>query len=70
MSEISEWSQRMGSGENVITDITEQVHIANVKEAYRYSSKVNYIEQMLKHNNRCTGLDYMEETLLNVPLQG
>jgi len=40
------------------------------EEAYRSSNKVNYIRQMLMHNARCTGLDYMEETLSYLALQG
>jgi hypothetical protein len=54
----------MGSGHNFITDISEQLHIANVKEAYRSSNTVNQIRQMLKHN------DYMEETLSYLALEG
>jgi hypothetical protein len=60
----------MGSSENFTTDISERLHIANMKEAYRSANKVNYIRQMLKHNDRCTGLDYMEETLSHLALQG
>jgi len=60
----------MGSGDNFTTDISEQIHIGNVKEAYRSTNKVNYIRQMLKHNDRSTGLDYTEETLSYLALQG
>jgi len=70
VSHISESFQRMGSGDNFTTDISERLHIANVKEAYRSSNKVNYIRQMLMHNDRCTGLDYMEQTLSYLALQG
>jgi hypothetical protein len=57
VSHISQSIRRMGSGDNFTTDISERLHIANVKEAYQSSNKVNYIRQMLKHN------DYIEETL-------
>jgi hypothetical protein len=60
----------MGSGDNFTTDISERLHIGNLKEAYRSTNKVNYIQQMLKHNDRCTGLDYMEEILPYLALQG
>jgi hypothetical protein len=70
VSYISESIRQMGCGDNFTTDISEQLHIANVKEAYRSSSKVNYIRQMLIHTDRCTGLDYMEETLSDLALQG
>jgi len=70
VSHISESIQRMGSGDNFTTDIPERVHIANVKEAYPSTNKVNYIWQMLKHNDRCTGLDYMEDSLSHLALQG
>jgi len=55
---------------NFTTDISEQLHIAYVKEAYQSSNKDNYIRQLLKHNDRCTGLDYMEETLSYTELEG
>jgi len=60
----------MGSGDNCTTAISEWLHIANVKEAYWSSNKVNYIRQMLTHNDQCTGLDYVEETLSYLALQG
>jgi len=60
----------MGSGDNFTTDIPERLHIAIVKEAYRSSDEVNYIRLMLKHNARCTGLAYMEETLSFLALEG
>jgi len=60
----------MGSGDNFTTDISERLHIGNVKEAYRSTNQVNYIQQMLQHNDRCTSLDYMEETLSYLALQG
>ena len=59
----------MGSADNFTTDISEPQHIGNVKEAYRSTNKVNYIRQMLKHNDLFTGLDYMEETLSYLALQ-
>ena len=51
LSHISESIRRMGSGDNFTTDISKQLHIANVKEAYRSSNKVNYIPQMLMRND-------------------
>jgi hypothetical protein len=63
VSDISESIRRMCSGDNSTSNISDWLHIANVNEAYRSTNKVNYIRQMLKHNDRCTGLDYMEETL-------
>ena len=62
--------RRMGSSDNITTEISERLHMANVNEAYQSGNKVNYIPQMLKHNDRCTGLDYMEETLSYLTLQG
>jgi len=69
VSEISESIRRMGSGDNSTTDISERLHIANVKEVYQSSNKVHYIRQMLKHNDRCTGLDYTKETLSYLALE-
>jgi len=57
---ISELIRRMGSGYNFTTDISERLHIGNVKEAYRTINRVRYIGQMLKHSNWSTGLDYTE----------
>jgi len=70
VSHISESIRRMGTGDNFTTDISERLHIANVTEAHRSSNKVNYIRLMLKHNDRCTGLDYMEESLSYLALEG
>jgi hypothetical protein len=47
-SHISESIRRMGFGDNFTTDISERLHIGNVKEKYRYTNKVNYIWQMLQ----------------------
>jgi len=55
---------------NFNTDISEQLHIGNVKQVYRSTTKVNHIRQMVKHNDRCTRLDYMGETLSHLALQG
>ena len=41
-----------------------------MKEVYWSTTKVSYVQQMLKNNDRCTGLDYMEETLSYLALQG
>jgi len=70
VSHISESIRGMGSSVNFTTDISERLHIGKVKEAYRSTNKVNYIRQMIKHNDRSTGLDYMEETLSYLALQG
>jgi len=70
LSHIWESIWWMGSVDNFTSDISEQLHITHVKEAYRCSNKVNSIRQMLKHYDWCTGLDYMEETLWYLPLEG
>jgi hypothetical protein len=70
VSHISESIRRTGSCDNFSTDICERLHIGNGKEAYRSTNKVNYIRQMLKHNDRSTGVDYTEETLSYLALQG
>jgi hypothetical protein len=60
----------MGSSDNFTTKISERLQISNVKKGYPSTNKVNYIQQMLKHNDQCTGLDYMEETLPYLASQG
>ena len=70
VSHISESIWRMSSVDNFTTDISEGLHIGILKEAYQSTNKVNYIQQMLKHNEWCTGHDYMEETLSYLAHQG
>jgi len=67
---ISESTWRMGSGDIFTTDVSKRLHIGSVTEAYRSTNKVNYIQQMLKDNDRCTGLENMDETLSYLALQG
>jgi len=67
---LSEPIWQMGSGNNFTTDISEWLHMGNVKEAYRSTNKVNYIRQMLKRKDRSTGLEYMNETLSFLTPQG
>ena len=70
VSHISESIWQMGLGDNFTTDISELLHISNVKDGYRSSNKVNYTRQILKYNDRHSSLDYMEETLHYLALQG
>jgi len=70
VSHISESIHRIGFSDDFNTDISEQQHIGTVKEAYRCTNKVNYIQLMLKYNDRCTCLDYMKKTLTYLALQG
>jgi len=60
----------MASGDNYTTVISELVHIGNFKEAYLSTIEANYIGLILKQMDRCTGLDYMEETLCPLALKG
>jgi hypothetical protein len=55
---------------HLVSHISEWLHITDVNEAYRSSNKVNYIRQMLKYNDRCTSVDYVEETLSYLALEG
>jgi hypothetical protein len=57
VSQIPESIQRMGSSDIYTADISEQLHIANVKEVYRYTNNVDSIRQKLKHK------DHMEQTI-------
>jgi len=67
--QISESIRQMGSGDNFTTNISERLLIGNVKEAYQSTNKVNEFQQMLKHNDRCTSLDYMVKTMSYLALQ-
>jgi len=53
VSHISKAIRRIGSGDNLTTDISKWLHIANLEEAYQSTNKANYIRQMLKHNEWC-----------------
>jgi hypothetical protein len=64
LSHTSESIRWMGSDDNFTINLSERLHIAKVKEAYRSSNKVNYNRQILKHN------DDMEETLSYLALEG
>jgi hypothetical protein len=44
VSHISESIRGVGSGDNFTTDISERLPIANVKDAYGSTNKVNYIQ--------------------------
>jgi hypothetical protein len=70
VSHISESSQQMRSGEKFTSVICEWLHSDNLKEPYRSTTTVSCIRQLLKHNDRCIGLDYKEETLSSFALQG
>ena len=63
VSHISESIWRMGSGDDITTDIPEWLQMSNVKQPYPSTNQVNYIQQILKYNDQCTGLDYTEETV-------
>jgi len=60
----------MDGSKNSTTDISEWLPISNVKEAYQSTNKVNYIQQMLKHSDQCTGLNYIDEILSYLARQG
>jgi len=70
VSHISASIWQMGSGDNFTVHIFEWLHIVYVKAGYWSSNKVNYIGQMLMHNDQYTDFDYMEETLSYLALQG
>jgi len=70
VSDILESIRRMDSSNYFTADISEWLHIANIQGAYQSSNKVNYIQLIIKHNDQCTRLDYIEETLSYLALQG
>jgi len=67
---ICEAINQIDTGDNCTTVICGRLHIANMKDRYRSCNKLSYIQQMVTHNDQCPGLDYMEETLLYLALQG
>ena len=69
VSHISETIRWMGSGDNFTTYNSQRLHITNLKEAYWACNKFNYIRQMLKNDDWCTGLDSMEQVLSYLALE-
>jgi len=70
LGHVSNSIRQMGSPDKFSTDISELLHIENVKEAYRTSNRVQYEEQMLWYNDRHTGIAYMVQTLEHLALSG
>ena len=70
LSHSSNSIRRMGSPDNFSTDVSEHLHIENVKEAYCASNRVQCEEQMLWYNDRHTGIAYMVQTLEHLALSG
>ncbi|KAG0125070.1 hypothetical protein HOY82DRAFT_493442, partial [Tuber indicum] len=70
LSHTSNSIRRMGSPDNFSTNISDLLHIENVKEVYRASSRVQYEEQMLWYNDRHTWIAYMVQTLQYLALSG
>jgi len=67
---VSNTIRQMGSPDNFSTDISELLHIENVKEAYCASNRVQYEKQILWDNDRDTGIAYMVQTLEYLALSG
>lgn len=67
---IADCVRYMGSPDNFSTDISELLHIENIKEAYRASNRVDYEKQMLFWNEWILNLAYMDQTLKFLALQG
>src|SRR5207302_11165890 len=70
LSYVSSSIHRMGSPDNFSTHISELLHIENVKEVYRASNRVQYVEQMLWYNHRHTGIAYMVQVLEHLARRG
>ena len=70
LSHYREFIVCMGASDNCSTNISELLHISNVKDAYRASNQVNFMRQVRVHNNRHTALDYIQQTLQCLALQG
>ena len=54
---------RMGAHNNFSTKISKLLHILNIKKVYHASNGVNFMLQLLQHNDRYTTIDYMEQIL-------
>jgi len=56
--------------DNFTPAISSQLATCNVCDTYTFSNTVDCIQQMVNHNDQCTGLGSMEETLSYLTLQG
>ena len=70
LSHYGEFIIRMGASDNFSNDISELLNISKVKDAYRASNRVNFMRQVLAHNDRHSALDYMHQMLRWLALQG
>jgi hypothetical protein len=70
LSHYREFIVQMGSPDNYTTDISERLHITNVKNPYRGSNRVDFLRQILLHNDRHTSIAYMEQTLKWLAMKG
>jgi hypothetical protein len=61
LSHYCEFITRMGASDYFSTEISELLQISNVEEAYRASNGVNFMLQLLQHNDRYTAMDYLEQ---------
>lgn len=60
----------MRSADNFRIDISELLHVDNVKKGYQASSRVDYERRMLFWNERRLNLSYMDQVLKFFALQG
>jgi len=60
----------MGSGDSFTADISELLLVSNMQAVYRPKYTCHYIRQMPKHNDWRTGLDFIEEILSHLTIQG
>jgi len=70
LGHVSNCIPQIGLPDNFSTDISELLHIENVKEAYQASDRLRYEEQMLWYHDRHTGIAYMVQTLEQLALSG
>ena len=70
LSHYREFIIRMGACDNFSTNISELLNISNIKDAYRASNRVNFMRQVVAHNDRHTALDNMHQMLRWLALQG
>jgi len=70
VSHVSVSIQQISSRDIFTTDIFQWPYIGKVNEAYASTNAVDFDGQMLKHNDQCTGLEYMREILFYLAHQG
>jgi len=69
-SHVSQYIWQIRSGEIFSLNISDMLYTGNVKQRYRSTNKLNFMRQLLKHNDQSSGYNYMEMSHSHPGLRG